>query len=196
MPIYSKHLKTILRGLKYQTLDKLIGREVEICSLKSVQADIFNALGKYIPIESYLISPKEPYLEGAMAKYGIIDAEFSTPSRYLEILPRINRNTLEDIGFAYEKGSNENFSGEDTLFGFESLAEDVGENKAFIKLFLELDSKAEHSKNVINNIRSFKEKGMRPKLKLPKDFFPNLFIVEDACLTNSDFVWINKHFYL
>jgi hypothetical protein len=33
-------------------------------------------------------------------------------------------------------------------------------------------------------------------LSLPDDYFPRTFLVEDACVTNTGWVWFNKHFYL
>jgi hypothetical protein len=33
-------------------------------------------------------------------------------------------------------------------------------------------------------------------LTLPVDYFPRAFTITDACVTNADFVWFHKHFYL
>ena len=32
--------------------------------------------------------------------------------------------------------------------------------------------------------------------RLPPDYLPRRFVIEDACLTNCGAVWLNKHFYL
>ena len=73
------YVKKILRGLRYCSLPKLIDRHIEICSLESVEADIFSILGGDLPADSRFVSPERIYLEGAMAKYGIVDAKFSRP---------------------------------------------------------------------------------------------------------------------
>ena len=60
------------------------------------------------------------------------------------------------------------------------LADDVEKNEAMIKLFL----------------RAAESQSPRLSLKLAEDYFPQIFIVEDACMTNSGNVWFNKHFYM
>ena len=60
------------------------------------------------------------------------------------------------------------------------LVEDVEANEAIIKLFL----------------KTVKAQSMSRSLKLAANYFPRTFVVEDACLTNSSYVWFNKHFYL
>lgn len=207
MPIYSKHLRIILKGLKYQALDNLIGREIEICSIDSVESDILSALDKELPAESSLIVSKDPLFKDAlkrvMEKYGFIDAEFSVSNQHLKNLPRISRSILEDLDFVDDKDeqrlrNERSFSATEKLVEgtFEELVEDIEENKAYIKLFIEMKNRNEFSQNVSKKIRHFRQKGLRPKYELLKDFFPHTLVVTDACLTNSDFVWINKHFYL
>ena len=51
MSVYTKHLKIILKGLKYQSLDKLIGRDIAIYSIESVESDILSALTKDIKVD-------------------------------------------------------------------------------------------------------------------------------------------------
>ena len=91
------YLRKILRGLRYCSLPKLIDRRVEICSLETVEADIFAILGGDLPADSRLI--EREHLEGAIAKYGIIDAEFSISNRHLASCSLIDSATLREFGF-------------------------------------------------------------------------------------------------
>ena len=180
------YLRKILRGLRYCSLPKLIDRRLEICSLESVEADIFAILGGDLPADSRLVSPERIYLEGAMAKYGIIDAKFSISIRHLTACPSIDGTTLRELGFVLSPEDKNSLAenvletdGEDVgLLDF--LADDVENNEAMIKLFL----------------RAAESQSPRLSLKLAENYFPQTFVVEDACMTNSNNVWFNKHFYM
>jgi hypothetical protein len=186
MPLKIKYLRKILNELRYCPLPKLIDRRIEICSVGTVEADIFAILGGDLPNESQLISPEKKYIEIAMAKYGIIDVQLSVSSKHLTECPIVEGQTLRELGFVLSQEDKDSIaqniietSEEDVGF-LDSLAEDVEKNEAFIKLFLKLVEK--------------QSSGLG--LKLPQDYFPQIFEVEDACLTNSSYVWLNKHFYL
>lgn len=177
------YAKKILRGLRYCSLPKLIDRKIEICSIETIESDIFAILGGDLPADSHLILKEEKYFEGAIAKYGIIDAEFSISNRHLANCPIIDSDTFRELGFVLSPEDKEYVTenplpnGDEDVGLLDFLADDVEKNEAIIKLFLRCD---------------------KPKLslKLPKDFFPREFTVQDACMTNSGYVWFNKHFYL
>lgn len=180
------YTKKILRGIRYCSLENLIDRRLEICSLETVEADIFAILGGDLPADSRLNLQKQVYLEGAIAKYGIIDAEFSISNRHLSACSLIDSNTLRELGFVLSPEDKEVLSkstlgsdGED-LGLLDFLADDVEKNEALIKLFLRADT----------------PQSSKFALKLPKDYFPRTFVVEDACMTNSGYIWFNKHFYM
>ena len=184
MSLKIKYLKTILTGLRYCDLPKLINRQIEICSIETVESDIFAILGGDLPNESHLLSPEKIYIEGAIAKYGIIDVKFAVSNKHLANCSIIKGDTLRKLGLVLTKEDKENISqntnknDDEDLGLIDFLAEDVEKNEALIKLFLRVENQS-------------------PKLalKLPNDYFPQTFVVEDACLTNSGYVWFNKHFY-
>lgn len=177
------YAKKILRGLRYSSLPKLIGRKIEICSIETTESDIFAILGGDLPADSRLISNENIRREGAIAKYGIIDAEFSISNRHLANCPLIDRNTFRELGFVLSLEDKEYVTknplpnGDEDFGLLDFLAEDIEKNEAIIKLFLRCDAP---------NL----------SLKLPTNFFPQEFTVQDACMTNSGYVWFNKHFYL
>ncbi|HMS39137.1 MAG TPA: hypothetical protein PKE69_02845 [Pyrinomonadaceae bacterium] len=186
MSLRIKYTKTILRGLRYCSLPKLINRKIEICSLETFEADLFAILGGDLPPDSRLISPERIYLEGAIVKYGLIDATLSVSNRHLASCSIINGNTLRELGFVLSPEDKDYVTENALETGIEDvglldfLAKDVEKNEAIIKLFL----------------KAAEEKPSRLSLKLSDNYFPRTFVVEDACLTNSGYVWFNKHFYL
>ena len=180
------HTKKILRGLRYCSLPKLIDRRIEISSIKTVEADIFAILGGDLPADSRLIVRERKYLEGAIVKYGIIDAEFSVSMRHFSACSLIDGATLRELGFVLSPEDKDYVSqkvladngGDAGLLDF--LADGVEKNKAMIKLFLKTNAlQSPHF-----------------SLKLPENYFPQIFVVADACMTNSGYVWFNKHFYM
>ena len=180
------YLRKILRGLRYCSLPKLIDRRVQICSLETIEADIFSILGGDLPADSRLILKEQKYLEGAITKYGIIDAEFSISTRHLAMCSLIDGDTLHGLGFISSPEEKE-YVAKNTLTPDEEdrglldfLADDVEKNEAIIKLFLKADA----------------PQSLQLSLKLPEGYFPRTFVVQDACMTNSGYVWFNKHFYM
>ena len=180
------HLRKILRGLRYCSLPNLIDRRIEVCSLETFESDLFSILGGDLPADSRLVSPDRRHLEIGLAKYGLIDVKLFVSSKHLAACSLINGETLRELGFIPTPEEIEYVSpnalepdGEDIGL-LDLLVEDVETNEAMLKLFL----------------RVTESQKPRLSLKLADDYFPQLFIVEDACLTNSSYVWLNKHFYL
>jgi hypothetical protein len=167
-------------------LPNLIDRRVEVCSLETFESDLFAILGGDLPADSRLVSPDRFHLEGAIAKHGLIDVEFSVSSRHLAACSLIDGETLRELGFILSPEDKESLSknaleaeGEDVGL-LDLLVEEVAANEAMIKLFL----------------KTTKTQSPSPSLKLAANYFPRTFVVEDACLTNSCYVWLSKHFYL
>lgn len=180
------YLRKILRGLRYCSLPKLLDRRVEVSSLETFESDLFAILGGDLPADSRLVSPDKRHLEIALAKYGLIDVKLSVSSKHLAACSLINVETLRELGFVSTPEEKEYVSqntlepnGEDIGL-LDLLVEDAEVNEAMIKLFL----------------KTTESHSPRLSLKLADDYFPQTFVVEDACLTNSDYVWLNKHFYL
>jgi hypothetical protein len=167
-------------------LPKLIDRRVEVGSLDSFESDLFAILGGDLPADSRLISLDRFHLEGAIAKYGLIDVKLSVSNRHLASCSLIDGETLRELGFILSPEEKDSLSknaleteGEDVGF-LDLLVEDVETSDAMIKLFL----------------TTAEAQPMSASLKLAANYFPRMFVIKDACLTNSSFVWLNKHFYM
>ncbi len=199
-------LKTVLRGLRYALLPKLIGQRIVIGSLQSIETDIKAVLGTDLPSDQPLANP-ESY-EGELAKHNFITLTFSVPRTLLTDCPIVDSKTFRELGFVFSTEDKAAMLEGENWSMLDSIAEDVGQNNAIIKLFLEVEPPQTPSPTWRQRLeltikKIFKVPEVPPatpkrilKLRLEENYFPKTFIVRDACLTNSDAIWLGKRFYL
>lgn len=195
-------LKKIAKDIRYCPLLDIIGQEIEMSSLETIEADIRKTLGDLFPKESVLISTIQPM---AIAKYGILDLEFQVPNPILEANYQNGISLLGELGFVNQPEQYPNIHQIDLDFAFLAdladdpfclieLAQDISKNQTFLKLFLTGQPVLE-----ARNLEQMSAQTARrffDNLTLPSDYFPQTFRVVDACFTNASFVWFHKHFYL
>ncbi len=126
-----------------------------------------------------LLSPKRKYIEGAIAKYGIPDLTFTSPSYQLDEDFDAGLSVVERFGFLPREKQAEDMVKFDDALGADStdpvclreLDEDINQNKVVIRLFLS----------------GHRIEGRGPHLfgKLPPDYLPQEFTIKDACMTNT-----------
>jgi hypothetical protein len=180
----SSQIKNIARSLRYQELTELIGQEVVIQDISTIEEDLWHQLPG-ISEENKLIRPAEKYLRGALGKYSLLDLTLTASPSLLKDQYETGIRLLEKLRFVRSNASPSN----DTVFGNEddptcltSLMECLETDQTTILLFL-------RSEKLVG-------KGRHWLGELPQDYFPRSFEVQDACVTNADFVWFHKHFYL
>jgi hypothetical protein len=183
-------LKDVARQLRYRDLPGLTGSSVLIKSADKVEADIKAALSHELQFETHLIGPEQKYISGAMAKYGLLDLTFSAPGSLQRGEYESGIHLLKRLGFLPEGEQAEALSELSHVLGEKEddptclleLYEDISLDQTLLRLFLESD----------------RIPGMGPHIpgKLPDDYLPRIFKVTDACVTNAEFVWFHKHFYL
>jgi hypothetical protein len=180
----------IARELRYRPLPALIGRRVEIASIASIEGMVRDLASLYLPFDARWQPPE--MLEGALAKYGLIDTELSAPEHLLDI-PDTQRGLelMRELGFlvsAEELAELAEALGDGGEFCFEQLIADLDARSCVLKLFLQDE--------IAFDARIARFKATALQLVLPVDYFPRELVVIDACVTNARFVWFNKHFYL
>lgn len=74
-------LKKVARGIRYRTLNNLIGRKITIRSYKTIVIDIRSAIGNLLPD---ILLPSFSLSMAAIAKYGIIDLSVKVPDMILK----------------------------------------------------------------------------------------------------------------
>lgn len=166
-------LKQVARGLRYRTLDHLVGRSIVVRDLNAMEEAVRVGLGDDFPAECRLVAPSS--IHGAVAKYGILDLDFSAPAERLGEAKGGVR-LLRELGFLPTEEMKQDG---DASLCFEMLLEDIVANRVFVKLFME---------------------GGRPEewkeLRIPEGYLPRPFRIIDACVTNASGIWFLKHFYL
>jgi hypothetical protein len=63
----------------------------------------------------------------------------------------------------------------------EQISNQISQNNVYILLFLTTERTLDWKEH---------------QWSLPDNYFPRPFMVEDACVTNTNWAWLNKHFYL
>ncbi len=133
--------------------------------------------------------PEQHFLDGQIAKYGLLDLRFNAPSTMLASVPAGGVPLLRDLGFIdsdMQKLASE-LDG-DAGCCIEELRDGIATNETHLMLFLESSNP---------NVSDMSMMDRMARIRNPSIIdFPITFSVVDACVSNSSFVWMNKHFYL
>ena len=175
--------RKVARGLRYRTLRELIGRRVLVNSLESLETDIHQTLAATVVSDCELVKPERKYLERAIAKYGILDLTFHAPQSLIETDYETGIALLKALHFVTHKANSEKTDEIVKQFedlGLSALEENLAEQKSLVRLYMQAEAFVRNSDNL---------------LAIPPSFFPRDFMIEDACATNGDSVWLNRHFY-
>ena len=181
-------IRQVARRLRYQPLDELVGRTITFHSLPTMLADIQAILDESFP-GCVFGGPEEPYRNGALAKYGLLDLHYHAPSHMAAIEPYSGLSLLKELGFVERPGDSDWETSEaDNMFSFVAdLLDDFDRNETIVKLFLE-----ERPHRTSPPPAEWKT-WLREPSNMP---FPRTMEIVDACITNSNSVWLNKHFYM
>jgi hypothetical protein len=182
--------------LRYRELSYLIGQTIIIHSVDSIEADLqpmlstVSATGCKLAPTSNKSHSRERFFRTALAKYDLLDLEFIAPQTLLDTSFKGGIKLLEALNLIHRHRKDEppldEFAAEERIEDLNAvlteLNEDILQDSTILKVFLESSN---HRTKII-----------RLPLELPDDYFPRQFTVKDACVTNSGFVWISKHFYI
>lgn len=181
-------VRQVARRLRYRTVGELIGRVVALRSFDTMLPDIQAVLDESLPSPAFR-GPEESYRIGALAKYGLLDLCYDVPSDIATTEHHHGLSLLKELGFVEHPGDSAwEASKADGMFGFVTdLLDEFGRNETILKVFLE-ERPRRSSAPPAEWERWFREPSSMP--------FPKTMEIVDACITNSDSVWLNKHFYV
>lgn len=173
-------IRQILATLKYREIPALIGRTVRITSVETAPEEVLAGCRDALPVSARFGKPGVSEREGTLATYGILDLTYRIDPIELRDIEPGGPALARDLGlFGDLEDMLENEGGWESL-----LWEEIAEGNAYARLFLraweELTSE---------------ERENRRKYGVSADFSRQTYRVLDACLTNADLVWLNKHFY-
>jgi hypothetical protein len=177
-------IKELVRGLRYRTVDQLVGLKVELTSIEKAPDEVCSLIRQH-GIE--LTGDVRDLSAGAFLKYGLLDYDFVVVNT--ELAPDLQRvRFLKDMGFLPDKKDVDDAVFPDAGIGFlEEMLDEVRKNELLFKIILDSQGAYRGAQGAPQ------EKWMNAD---PDQYFPCEFIVRDACLTNCSLIWLNKHFYL
>ncbi|HTB72740.1 MAG TPA: hypothetical protein VK762_05835 [Polyangiaceae bacterium] len=174
-------LKRLARDFRYRPLPSLEGSKLPVASFDAVEGGL-RALLEENGLRPTIFDGNN--FRASIAKYDLIDVRFGTSPAALEHADtRTGLAALRELGFLESPQD-----GEDGGSCLEMLAEDINDGICQIKLFLQAETP--------RNVRDPVVRRQMIKLKLPKDYFPRNFILGDACVTNANGIWLEKHLWL
>src|SRR6266404_4446149 len=197
-------LRQVSRQLKYRELPALIGRRVVVTSAASACAEVHAQLHGSLPYGARFKGPESQYITRALAKYGILDPEFTVPGILWEPGDSLGLRLLEEFGFVVRDQLPAEQLGlldDKDPTCLEQLREDIIEQRTVLKVFLNEQPKRDMKQYIAHLFSTGKAEllngGSTGSLDpLLENYFPKTFEVADACLTNAEFIWFHKHFYM
>ena len=181
-------LLNVARNLRYRTLDRLIGETLTIADRLTIREETSAFVTRFAEGCTFA-GPEQNFLDGQIAKYGLLDLRFNAPQAKLDATSPAGVPILRELGFVdggMDKLAEE--LGGDSGGCIEELSEGIAENKAHLLLYLESSEPNVSELSMIDRMARVRDPATID--------FPIAFTVIDACVSNSSFVWINKHFYL
>jgi hypothetical protein len=179
-------VKRIARRLRYRELTDIIGQQVVIHGLSTIEEDVLQQLS--ISNKDWtLVGPEAKFLQRALGKYSLMDLTFKAPmslliETYEGGIPLLRKlHFIPSSSDELSKVADEVFLSENDPSCLNDLDESISAEHTFVKLFMESERIQGTGKHLIG--------------ELPDGYFPRTFAVKDACVTNADFVWFHKHFY-
>jgi hypothetical protein len=175
-------IKELARTLRYRELSDLIGRTVYIKTIGTIGDDVSDSLGSRFPKESRLIAPEPRFIQTALLKW-TLDLTFHVWGEFFDVEYESGLPLLIKLGFReFEELETESSEVSDNLT---HLAESIKEfrlGKTVIRLLLKAEP---------DQLNPYVLYEFTPEYPLPREF-----VIKDACVTNSAFVWFHKYFYL
>ena len=200
-------LLRLLHEVRYKEINELVGKKIVVSNLSSIRQELTDAIHALMHFGEDLELANDG-VNGPLAKYGILDLKFARGQRVLSERDKVSRTTLCELGFLVSKenkeASRELEESDPTCI--ENLVEGLAEEKEWLLVFLELEPRGNPFLEHFNATKHAIQAGV-PVEEAPTfafhqavealhTRFPAKFKIIDACITNSDFVWFHKHFYL
>lgn len=193
-----------IRKLKYRSLDELKQRRVRVSSFAKVQEEVLIAARPQLTRAYRLITPSTE-LSGGLGKYGILDLEFENCAT-LPDCDCVDSKMLKDLGFfdKVERQAGIELGNKSDPTCMSSVIENMDDERTYFKAFLRCDTDDGAIKRLIAEAKrdpDFERSGLvdRTVARLIEEAekrLPCEFVVEDACLTNSTYVWLHRHLWL
>jgi hypothetical protein len=179
-------LLNVARSLRYRTFEPIIGHELMVSRSDLIASESEALVGRFLDGCSFC-SPEQGDLDGQIARYGLLDLCFQARAALLENGYKTGIPLLKELGFI-EDGTSSVAEEDCGLYCLEELLDGTRKNETYLMLFLQI-SRVQRADGFLLQLNDMPRRACnRPS--------PMVFTVEDACISNSSFVWMHKHFYV
>jgi hypothetical protein len=170
-------IKWLAQHLRYKALPELIGLEIHINKLSTIDIDMRHALAAQLPENAtYLVLPPGE-AEEALTKHSIIDINYAVPPEMLDQDFDSGHELLVWLGFVMDSAEERAFELVSQLVG-----DKLDDATDLLLLKEELEAGDTYLRLFLTNDQSL-------------GTLPAVFILEDACIANAQSVWLHRHFY-
>lgn len=183
--------------LKYRPISQAIGRQFTIPAFSEIEKTVLQEMRPLLPVQ-FSLRDDPRHMAKVLTKYGALDLTFTSSSPVLSDADLITREALLNLGL----GTSEGNLTED----FEWVEKGLSDEECFFRLFLTWGTPSDAMELRDQQARAEVAKGVPANLVYEAAFdylvenvgqrFPLAFTVDDACLTNSESIWVQAHFYL
>ena len=183
--------------LRYRPLSGAIGRQLTIPAFSDIEKTVLQEMRDLLPAE-FSLRDDPRHMAKVLTKYGALDLTFTSSTPVLSDADRITPEALLNLGLATQQGS--------MTEEFEWVEKGLSDDECFFRLFLswgtpyaamelrDQQARAELARGVPRNL--VYEAAFDHLVENVGQRFPLTFTVDDACLTNSESIWVQAHFYL
>ncbi len=121
--------RKVVRGLKYREITPLIGKSIIITDRVLIANEANKFVSSFFSHCEYS-SPEQEFLEGQIAKYGILDLRFSAPQTMLDVDAQSGVAILRSLHFVDDLHDVADELEDELFVCIEQLRDDIDENNA------------------------------------------------------------------
>jgi hypothetical protein len=181
-------IRTLYRLAKHARYRPLpVGGHLLVDSIADLQRSVRGVVGKW---DATWLQPSEETATITLCKYGIVDVELAAPRALLDHPDTESGLAMLRANWLLPKRGEPRDAEDAPLV--KAIVGDFDPSACFLKLMLrdDIDDR-------IHELWLRQQITQKPVvLALPDGYFPRDLTVIDACITNADFIWAAKHFYL
>jgi hypothetical protein len=198
-----------VQAIRYQKLGELIGKSITLNSLAEIAERILPELAPDF-IGDFTLETSVEQVRAVVAKYGFLDLKFHS-SKTLPSNSRLTTSTLRELGFLGRRKlladqEKDRFVREpcpDPTFITELVDETT--DGAYLLFFLDSADSSSAMHRCFDRMVEVRSRGILENadavafgelLEEVEGRFPLKFVIDDACLSNSEMIWFNRHQYL
>jgi hypothetical protein len=138
--------------------------------------------------------PEALYRNGALAKYGLLDLSYDVSPNMAAQNACPGLSMLKELGIVSHSDAWKELKDADPMAFLPEYLLEFDKHETILKLFLEEQPRRPFpSTKEGETLVAWLEQPNLIPFPIP---FPRTMEITDACITNSDSVWLNKHFYI